>query len=61
MLERRELLGEQDPETGRWRIRRVHVEDLRNRREQEKRKKPTAPVQQAPAPELVTADKTKFR
>jgi excisionase family DNA binding protein len=33
MLERRELVGERDPETGRWSIPVHHVEALREHRE----------------------------
>ena len=63
MLERQELAGYQDPETGRWRIPRAHIEDLKERREQEGRKKPTPPAQEdAPSRELVEElrDRVKF-
>ncbi len=53
MLERGELVGNQDPETGRWSIPVPHVEDLRRRREEDQRKKPPKPEQSATDRELV--------
>ena len=50
-----ELVGTQDPDTGRWSIPAPHVEGLRRRREEDQRKKPPKPDQgsQAADRELV--------
>lgn len=55
--ERRELIGEQNPETGRWSILKAHVEAFREYREKTERKKPkTTPFENSsPSRELVDA------
>jgi hypothetical protein len=55
--ERRELIGEQNPETGRWSILKAHVEAFREYREKTARKKPkTTPSENSsPSRELVDA------
>ncbi len=42
-LNRGELVGDKDPDTGRWSIPRSHMQQLRQHREEEERKKPPKP------------------